>query len=203
MTSEQGMTSPGTVTSSRRPLHYGDLIYLSTSGGSVGNFYPFSSLNNLLLLDHESSLDSAQAMWCTFRILPPYQLVLVVYIQMPELVNYQNLRSSKNYNLPTMVYEYVHAVDNKTPYSGTFHAFHHSAIHSNIFRLFNSVSFRFNDQAALKKELKRSQKDWVTISNLEKEVHHETVDNKKRFVRSLSRTVRYLQVSLQLWFLLF
>ncbi|KAL5265499.1 hypothetical protein ACHWQZ_G006275 [Mnemiopsis leidyi] len=118
------MTSQGTSTSPRRPLHYGDLIYLSTSGGSVGNFYPFSSINNLLLLDHESSLESAQAMWCTFRILPPYQ---------------------------------------------------------------------FKDQAALKKELNRPQKDWVTISNLEKQVHNETVDNKKRFVRSLSRTVRYLQ----------
>ena len=47
----------------------------------------------------------------------------------------------------------------------------------------------------MKKEIKRPQKDWVTISNLEKEVHYETVDNKKRFVRSLSRTVRYLQVS--------
>ena len=66
------------MTSSRRPLHYGDIIYLSTSAGSIGTFYPFSSLNNLLLLDHGSSLESAQAMWCTFRILPPYQLVLLV-----------------------------------------------------------------------------------------------------------------------------
>lgn len=58
-----------------------------------------------------------------------------------------------------------------------------------------TFNVRFKAQAALKDENSKKTKDWVKISNSEKDVQMENLDNQKRFIRSLSRTLRYHQVT--------
>ena len=61
------------------------------------------------------------------------------------------------------------------------------------------ISRRYRFLELLEEENERQDKDWVRIARLEKGAGEEKVGNKKRFVSSLGRSVRYRQVRLEVF----